>query len=149
MFNKPHIPIAVLLEGTFHSVFANRLPQELLADTAIHFLDSSKENKMIVISDGDIISNYANDRGKMYPLGFDRYTNQMYGNKNFILNCIDYLCGNENVVALRGKEFRIRLLDKAKTENASLSWFALLLPVVLICIYGVIHFYLRRKKYAS
>jgi ABC-2 type transport system permease protein len=148
MFNKPYIPVAVLLEGTFHSVFANRLPEELLSDTAIHFLDISKENKMIVISDGDIISNYANDRGRMYPLGFDRYTNQMYGNKNFILNCIDYLCGNENVVALRGKEFRIRLLDKAKTENTSIAWLALLLPVVLIFIYGLIHFYLRRRKYA-
>jgi ABC-2 type transport system permease protein len=148
MFNKPHIPVAVLLEGTFHSVFANRLPQELLADTAIRFQSASKENKMIVISDGDIISNYANDNGRMYPLGFDRYTNQMYGNKNFILNCIDYLCGNENVVALRGKEFRIRLLDKAKTEDASIAWFALLLPVILIFFYGLIHFYLRRRKYA-
>jgi ABC-2 type transport system permease protein len=147
-FNKQHIPVAVLLEGTFHSNFSHRLPQELLSDTAIHFLDSSKENKMIVISDGDIISNFANDRGKMYPLGYDRYTNQVYGNKNFILNCVDYLCGNENVVALRGKEFRIRLLDTAKTEKGYAQWMALLLPVILIIFYGLIHFYLRRKKYA-
>jgi ABC-2 type transport system permease protein len=85
----------------------------------------------------------------MYPLGYDRYTNQVYGNKNFILNCIDYLCGNENVVALRGKEFRIRLLDKAKTEDTTIAWVALLLPVVLITVYGIIHFYLRRRKYAA
>jgi ABC-2 type transport system permease protein len=148
-FSKQHIPVAVLLEGSFRSVFSNRLPQQLLSDTSIHYRDSSSENKMIVISDGDIISNYANDRGRMYPLGYDRYTNQMYGNKNFILNCIDYLCGNENVVALRGKEFRIRLLDKAKTEDTGIAWVALLLPVVLITVYGIIHFYLRRRKYAA
>jgi ABC-2 type transport system permease protein len=85
----------------------------------------------------------------MYPLGYDRYTKQVYGNKNFILNCVDYLCGNENIVALRGKEFRIRLLDNAKTENSSTAWIALLLPVLLVLIYGSIHFYIRKRKYTS
>jgi ABC-2 type transport system permease protein len=148
-FNKPHLPVAALLEGTFHSVFTNRIPKEIQTDSAIAFRDSSVQNKMIVISDGDIIANFVSEKGNMYPLGYDRYTKQVYGNKNFILNCVDYLCGNENIVALRGKEFRIRLLDNAKTENSSTAWIALLLPVLLVLIYGSIHFYIRKRKYTS
>jgi len=104
---------------------------------------------MIVISDGDMISNYVSKRGTMYPLGYDLLTRQTYGNKNFILNCVDYLCDQENIVALRGKEFKIRLLDHAKAENPLYSWLALTLPLFVILIYGMIHFYVRKKKYAG
>ncbi|MEO8088344.1 MAG: gliding motility-associated ABC transporter substrate-binding protein GldG, partial [Bacteroidota bacterium] len=148
-FSQQYLPIAVLLEGRFPSVFRGRVPQEILNNKEIAFKDTGKENKMIVIADGDMISNYVSKKGNIYPLGYDRFTNQTYGNRNFILNCVDYLCDNENIVALRGKEFKIRLLDNSKTENKIYSWLAMLLPLVLVMLYGIIHFYIRRKKYAS
>src|SRR5438876_614884 len=115
LFNQRYLPVAVLLEGKFHSVFSSRIPSEITTNKDIGFKDSSEHNKMIVISNGDLISNYVSKKGAVYPLGYDRFTNQTYGNKNFILNCVDYLCDQENIVALRGKEFKIRLLDHAKT----------------------------------
>jgi ABC-2 type transport system permease protein len=146
-FNQGNLPIAVLLEGTFPSLYSRRVPAELIANKSLDFRDSSVENRMIVISDGDIISNYVSKKGSMYPLGFDRFTNQVYGNKNFILNCVDYLCDQENIVSLRGKEFKIRMLDKAKAENMTYAWSAMLLPLLLILIYGIVHNYLRKRKY--
>ncbi len=148
-FSQQYLPIAVLLEGKFQSVFRNRVPQEILTNKEIAFKDSGKENKMIVISDGDMIASYVSKKGNILPLGYDRYTNQTYGNKNFILNCIDYLCDNENIVSLRGKEFKIRLLDHTKAENKMYGWIAMMLPIALILLYGFVHFYIRRKKYAS
>jgi ABC-2 type transport system permease protein len=147
-FNRHDIPVAVLLEGNFKSLYANRVPKEILNDKEIGFRAAGDSTKMIVVSDGDVIANFVNKKGTMLPLGYDRYTGQIYGNKNFILNCMDYLCDNEDVVALRSKEFKIRLLDKAKTENRSVVWLAMLLPVFIIMLYGIIHFYIRRKKYA-
>ncbi|CAN5472502.1 gliding motility-associated ABC transporter substrate-binding protein GldG [soil metagenome] len=147
-FSQQYLPIAVLLEGRFPSVFRGRVPQEILNNKEIAFKDTGKENKMIVIADGDMISNYVSKKGNIYPLGYDRFTNQTYGNRNFILNCVDYLCDNENIVALRGKEFKIRLLDNSKTENKVYSWLAMLLPLILVLLYAIIHFYMRRKKYA-
>ena len=148
-FSQQYLPVAILLEGKFQSVFRNRVPDEILTNKEIAFRDTGKENKMIVISDGDIISNFVSKKGNIYPLGYDRFTNQTYGNRNFILNCVDYLCDNENIVSLRGKEFKIRLLDPAKAENKIYSWLAMILPVILVFIYGIIHFYIRKRKFAS
>jgi ABC-2 type transport system permease protein len=147
-FAQQYLPIAVLLEGKFQSVFKGRLSEEILNDKQIGFKESSPANKMIVISDGDIIANYVSKKGTILPLGYDRFTNQTYGNRNFILNCVDYLCDNENIVSLRGKEFRIRLLDPAKSEKKFIGVIAMMVPVILVLIYGIIHFYVRRRKYA-
>ena len=148
-FSQQYLPVAVLLEGKFQSVFKGRLSQEILSDTKIAYKDTSPENKMIVISDGDVIANYVSKKGNIYPLGYDRFTQQTYGNKNFILNCVDYLCDNGNIVSLRAKEFRIRLLDPAKVENKITGLIAMLVPVILVLLYGIIHFYVRKRKYAS
>jgi len=148
-FTQQYLPVAVLLEGKFQSVFRGRIPQEILNNKDIAFKDTSQGSKMIVISDGDMIANYVSKKGAIYPLGYDRFTNQTYGNRNFILNCVDYLCDNENIVALRGKEFKIRLLDPAKSDNKTYSWVAMSTPILLVLFYGFLHFYIRRKKYAS
>ena len=149
MFNKQNIPVAVLLEGNFTSNYVNRIPDQIASSSEIDFKKTSELTSMIVISDGDVISNYVNKKGNIYPLGYDRFTGQNYGNKNFILNCIDYLCGNKAILGLRGKEFKLRLLDAAKTENRALiQWINLLLPALIVLIFGFIFNFIRKKKFA-
>ena len=149
MFNKQNIPVAVLLEGNFTSNYVNRIPDQIASSSEIDFKKTSELTSMIVISDGDVISNYVNKKGNIYPLGYDRFTGQNYGNKNFILNCIDYLCGNKAILGLRGKEFKLRLLDAAKTENRALiQWINLLLPAFIVLIFGFIFNFIRKKKFA-
>jgi ABC-2 type transport system permease protein len=147
-FSQQYLPIAILLEGKFPSVFKGRLSKEILDDKTIGYKEQSPDNRMIVVADGDVIANYVSKKGNIYPLGYDRFTQQTYGNKNFILNCIDYLCDNGNIVSLRGKEFRIRLLDPAKAENKFIGLIAMLVPVIIVLLYGIIHFYIRKRKYA-
>jgi ABC-2 type transport system permease protein len=147
-YNKLYLPVAVLLEGTFHSNFTNRIPSTISEAKEIGFKATSDTTKMIVVSDGDIAASHVSKKGTIYPLGYDRYTQQTFGNKNFILNCVDYLCDDSGILELRGKEFKLRLLDTSKTENPGLlSWTNVLLPVTLVFLYGLIRIWLRKKKY--
>lgn len=149
LYNKSNIPLAVLLEGKFTSNYLNRIPKEIENSPEIGFTAHSVNTKMIVISDGEVITNYVSKKGAAYPLGYDRITQQTYGNRNFILNCMDYLCDRNDILELRGKEFRIRLLDPSKIENPTLiDWTNLLLPCLIIIIFGLIFNFIRRKKYA-
>src|SRR6202007_1285433 len=121
-FNKPNLPVAVLLEGTFESVFHNRIPTVIAKSKEINFQEISVPNKMIVISDGDIIRNGVKRQArKIFPLGYDPYTGETYGNKNFILNCIDYLCDESGLIAVRSKELKLRLLDHTRNVNERLN----------------------------
>lgn len=150
-FNKPKKPVAVLLEGNFKSVFTNRLTASALQ--TIKFVDKSvKPSKMIVISDGDIIKNYVTQKDSMiYPLGYDRFTNQTFANKKFILNAIDYLTDDSGLITVRSKELKLRLLDKAKVKAERLQWQILnmVLPTLLVILFGFIYSRLRKKKYAA
>ena len=149
LFNKHSIPVAVLLEGNFTSNYVNRIPELLSSSTEIDFKNRSVLTSMIVISDADVIANYVSKKGNIYPLGYDRFTGQNYGNKNFILNCIDYLCENKGILGLRGKEFKLRLLDPAKTENHSfIQWINLLTPALIVIIFGFIFNFLKKKRFA-
>ena len=140
--------MAVLLEGKFQSAYTGRLPDQIVNSSEIDFKSRSSFTKQIVVSDADIISNHVSKKGKIYPLGYDRVTQQTYGNRNFILNCIDYLCDNNAVLSLRGKEFRIRLIDQAKIENPQwIQWTNLLIPPVLVILFGILFTYRRRKKF--
>ena len=150
LFNRRNLPIGVLLEGNFNSNFTNRIPDAIANSPEINFISKSTPTKMIVISDGDIISSYISKKGLVYPLGYDRFTRQTYGNKSFILNCIDYLCDNNAILELRAKEIKMRLLDPAKTENpAMIKWLILLIPPILITFFGIIFSILRKRKYSN
>jgi len=150
LFRKKNLPVAVLLEGTFHSNYSKRIPQAIIDSKEINFKENSEPGKMIVISDGDIIANYVSKKGTMYPLGYDRFTQQNYGNKNFILNCVDYLCDENGILELRGKELKLRLLDPVKTATPTmLSWFNVLGPVILILIYGIARNLWRSRRFGS
>ena len=142
--------IAVLLDGVFPSVFKNRIWK------GIHrkeFKEESKPTKMIVISDGDIIRNRVRGVGnnrQIEALGYDRYSGNTYGNRSFLLNCIDYLCDDEGWMNLRSREVKLRMLDKTKIRSERLFWQSvnLLLPLFLLLVFGGIRFYIRKRKFA-
>ena len=150
-FNKPKIPVAVLLEGNFNSVFTNRIPPEIAEDKEIGFDETGKPSKMIVISDGDIINNqfvYRNGQYFTYPLGYDRFTGINYGNKDFLLNCMNYLTDESNLLDIRSRELKIRLLDKTMiaSNQAYIQWSNVLGPVLIIVAIGLILMIFRKIK---
>ncbi|HPB01389.1 MAG: gliding motility-associated ABC transporter substrate-binding protein GldG [Bacteroidales bacterium] len=150
-FNKPKIPVAVLLEGNFSSVFTNRIPPEIAEDKEIGFSESGKPSKMIVVSDGDIINNqfvYRNGQYFTYPLGYDRFTGINYGNKDFLLNCMNFLTDESNLLDIRSRELKIRLLDKSLvTSNQTyIQWSNVLGPVLIIVAIGLILMIFRKIK---
>lgn len=150
MFNRRSIPIAVLLEGNFNSNYENRIPTAISNSQEINFQQKSVNTKMIVVSDGDIIASYVSKKGNVYPLGYDRFTRQTFGNKNFVLNCIDYLCDNKGVLELRSKEIKMRLLDPAKTEKPLfIQWTNVLLPTLLVILFGVVFTFIRKRKFSN
>ncbi len=151
-YNKHNLPLAVLLEGKFESVFKNRIPPAIANSSEIKFKAQSAATKMIVVSDGDVIKNaVSKSSGKVYPLGFDRYTNQMYGNTNFILNSMNYLTDNSGLISIRSRELTLRLLDKEVLKSDKFFWQLLntLLPILLLLIYGVLQFYFRKRNYCK
>ena len=107
---------------------------------------------MIVIADGDIIRNDIDYRSqKKLPLGYDKYTNQTYGNKNFILNCVNYLCDDSGLIGVRARELSLRLLDKKKLKNERVKWQLIntALPLFLLVVFGIIYNLRRKRKYTS
>ncbi|MBE9469520.1 MAG: gliding motility-associated ABC transporter substrate-binding protein GldG [Bacteroidetes bacterium] len=153
-FNKKNVPVAVLLEGQFESIFKNRIVPDIAQSKDIAFKDKSYDTKMIVIADGDIIKNQIRHNGKKvipYPLGYDRYTRQTFGNKEFILNAIDYLTGNSALMQVRSREIRLRLLDKTKINNQRLKWQIIntILPIFVIIIFGILAILYRKRKYST
>jgi len=150
MFNRRNIPIAVLLEGNFNSNYENRLPTAIINSKDINYKAKSDTTKMIVVSDGDVISSFVSKKGNVYPLGYDRFTRQTFGNKSFVLNCIDYLCDNDAVLELRSKEIRLRLLDPAKIESPLfIQWLNVVLPTFLIIVFGLIFAFVRKRKFTN
>ena len=148
LFSKHFIPIAVLLEGNFESNYVNRIPDRLANAQEIQFKKKSIQTSMIVTGDADIITNYVSKKGNIYPMGYDRFTGQTYGNRNFLLNCIDFLCGNREILGLRGKELKLRLLDPAKIEKkAFIQWTNVVTPVVLVILFGILFNFIKRKKF--
>jgi ABC-2 type transport system permease protein len=107
---------------------------------------------MIVVSDGDVIKNQLHySKGYPMPLGYDQYTGETFGNKDFILNAMDYLVDESGLISIRSREIRLRQLDMTRINNNKMAWqaFNLLGPVVLVLIYGLIRFYLRKRKYTT
>jgi ABC-2 type transport system permease protein len=146
--------VALLLEGEFESVFNNRLPPEIAEAPEMNYKSSSIPTKMIVVSDGDVIKNqyvYRDGRYSVYPLGYDRFTNTTYGNADFILNAMNYLCDEKNLLEIRSRELKIRLLDKEKIDRERIRWqlFNLVLPVVFVLLAGIFLAIIRKRLYTK
>lgn len=138
-------PLAVHLEGNFNSSFQNRV----LPFQPTNFIKSSPTNQMIVISDGDVIKNQLDKNGYPIELGFDKWTNQFYANKDFLLNSVNFLLDDSGMMEVRNKEVNLPLLDKDKVyENYTLvGIITLIVPLVLLIFLGVGFVFIRRKKY--
>ncbi len=149
-FNRPHMPVAVLLEGEFESLYKGRLTTMIKEDNTIKFREDGRETKMIVISDGDMIRNHINPDGTYLPAGFDKYTSQQFGNNKFLLNAINYLCDDENLTAIRSRALEIRLLNRKKAEAERTKWQIINVgfPIFVIILFGLLNAYLRKKRYA-
>jgi ABC-2 type transport system permease protein len=150
-----NLPVAVLLEGTFTSHYRNRLMPDFVNNGVFKvFEKSEKPTKMIVIADGDVARNAVQVRDSLNistrPLGYDPYMKTTFGNKDFLLNCINYLLDDEGVMNLRSREVRVRLLDAEKISQNKTFWklFNLLLPVVLVLAAGLTYFLIRKRKYS-
>ncbi len=142
--------MAVLLEGEFKSNWAHRY--DATKTPELDFKDKIDNNKMIVISDGDVFRNqYSISKGQVFPLGYDRYANQQFGNKRFLLNCVDYLCDDSGIIEVRSKEVTLRLLDKAKIKKEKVFWqlFNIALPITLILLFAVGNQFYRKRKYTA
>jgi ABC-2 type transport system permease protein len=149
-FNRPNQPIAVLLEGKFPSVFRNRAIQSIMPGSILK--PESVPTKMIVVADGEMIANDVRTTPQgpvITTLGYDKYTRQTFGNKEFIVNAVNYLADESGLIALRAREFKLRLLDKARIREEQSKWNIIntVLPVVLVLVFGVYFNYSRRKKY--
>jgi len=142
-------PVAVLLEGEFKSDFMNRPVPEGLTEK-VDILTHSKQTKMIVISDGDVFKNQVGSDGSPYPLGYDHYTRQNFGNKNLLLNIADYMTDDSGLISLRTKEIQLRLLDRARIRTEKLYWQLInnIVPLALLLIFAIFQHYLRKRKYA-
>lgn len=151
-YTKSFQNVAILLEGEFESVFKNRLNPEVTQNPEFKYRDLSKETKMIVISDADIIRNKVNwDKKEFYALGYDRFTQRTYGNKEFIMNCMHYLLDDDGLINARSKEFRIRLLDKQRVDKEKKKWQILntAFPIALVLLFGSLLAWIRKRKYAK
>ncbi len=153
LFNRSNLPVAVLLEGQFKSLFRNRLASQFASLSEIGYKSQcDKPTQMIVVSDGDMIRNGTayNEQGQYpFPLGYDRYTNVEFANKTFILNAINYLAGDEGMIDARPRNIDIRRLDLAKVrDQRGLYQFAnLFYPILSVLILAVVVLVSRKIKY--
>jgi ABC-2 type transport system permease protein len=141
-----------LFEGTFTSAFRNRMTGNLVAYPNFKIRTESKETKMIVVSDGDIIRNDVRRIGKTetpYPLGQDKFTDQVFGNKDFLINCLNYLVDDNGIMELRSRELKLRLLDKTRVKQEKLKWQLINLvgPVLIVILSGLLYGFFRRRTF--
>ncbi len=144
-YNQGKQTLAVLLEGEFKSVYKNRiLPFEIES-----FIDNGQQSKMIIISDGDVIKNEVS-RGRPLQLGFERMSGRTFGNKEFLLNAVNYLLDDTGLINIRTKSIEVAFLDSEKVEEQKTTWqlINIALPLFLLGIFGLIFNYIRKRKYA-
>ena len=137
---------SVLLEGSFTSAYKNRIKPFKTSN----FKEQSDANKMVVIADGDIAKNQLL-KNQPFDLSTDKWTQETYGNKEFLLNTIDYLLDDDGIISLRNKSLKINLLNKQKAYQERSYWqlFNIVLPLVILAVFGVVFNYVRRRKYTS
>ena len=157
-FKRSSIPVAVLLEGKFQSLFSNRLSQamndSLQRIGAIFMSQCIADNKMIVVADGDIVLNSVVKGNQAIPMGMNPFTfgsqrEFAFANKDFLQNCLDYLINTSNLTEAKSKDYTLRLLDKKKVESEKTTWqiINILVPVILVLLFALLFQFIRKRKY--
>ena len=157
-FKKSNIPVAVLLEGKFQSVYANRLSKamndSLQSIGAVFMQQCLADNKMIVVADGDIVLNSVVKGNQAIPMGMNPFTfgsqrEFAFANKDFLQNCLDYLINSSNLSEAKAKDYTLRLLDKNKVEEQKTTWqlINIFVPVLLVFLFAVLYQFIRKRKY--
>ncbi len=153
-FTSSFVPVAVLLEGTFHSLFANRISTTVIDSvqrtTGRPFLkQAAKPGKQIVVSDADIVTNAISNTTGPLPMGELPFEGYRFANREFFLNCVDYLVSNNGLFESRNKTIVLRLLDKEKIATQKSSWQMINIagPLLLLAVAGAILQWRRKKKY--
>lgn len=143
-YNAGEKPLAVLLEGKFPSAFTNRVKPFQYSENR----ETSTPTKMVVVSDGDIIKNQL-DGNRPLELGFDKFTQTFYGNKEFLLNTVNYLLDDSGLINIRSKEIAVPFLDPQKTAEQRTQWqlINILLPLGLLAVFGILFQYFRKRRY--
>jgi ABC-2 type transport system permease protein len=152
-FNQQYLPVAVLIEGNFNSAFANRIPPPGLSGIS-QVLSESRFAKQIFVANGQIIRNETTGipgDSTTLPLGFDRYMNMQFGNKDFLLNSLLYLTQDANWLELRTRTLKLRLLNKKILTDKLFVWqiIGISIPLLVLLLFGIVRFYFRRQKYTS
>lgn len=155
-FTQGNIPVALLLEGEFQSTFVNRVTPREESGEPVKLIEKSVPTQQLVVADGDVIRNQLNllnpdmPKGTPLPLGFDQFTGAQYGNKDFMLNAVDYLLDDSGLIAIRSRELKIRLLDNTRIKNNKLIWQLVntALPIALIVLLGLVYTLIRKRRYA-
>lgn len=151
LFNQSKVPVAVLLEGKFDSNFKNRFLDAKITQ-GHEVLEKSKETKMIVVASSSVIRNELSTKGEMYPLGYDINTRKTFkGNKQLIMNSVNYLCDDEGLMSIRLREIKLRLLNKDKVVSEKTLWQITntIIPVLFVLLFGLIASYFRKRKYTK
>ncbi len=154
-FSLQNLPVAVMMEGEFTSHYKNRLMKDFINNNVFKVYDKSVvPTRMIVVSDGDCARNVVKVKDGKYmsqPLGYDQYTNTTFGNREFLLNCVNYLLDDSGVMALRNREVKVRMLDRIRINNQLLFWrlFNVGLPVLIIVALGLVYMIIRKRKYSK
>ena len=160
-FKISNIPIAVLLEGKFSSLFKNRLSQALTDSLEnyqqVFLSQNSIDNKMIIVADGDMVLNDV-IKTEPIPMGMNQFTygtgNQYeyrFANKDFLQNCLDYLVNQSGLSAAKAKDYTLRLLDKKKVDDQRTTWqlINIAVPILLLVLFALIYQWQRKRKYTK
>ncbi|HET6558943.1 MAG TPA: gliding motility-associated ABC transporter substrate-binding protein GldG [Prolixibacteraceae bacterium] len=151
LFRQPAQPVGVLLEGTFSSVFTNRMVSSY-GVKASEIKNESEPTRMIVFSDGNLVANkyrFTGGAPEFLPMGYDQYSQQTFGNKALLLNAVNYLSDDQGLMELRSRVFKIRMLDKVKLREGKTTWQTInvMVPLLLIALFGGIYTFVRRRRY--
>jgi gliding-associated putative ABC transporter substrate-binding component GldG len=156
LFNKGQQPFAVMLEGSFQSMFQNRLSAEQMAtlnQAGVEYKSEGEPARVLIVSDGDMIKNLVNfQTEEIAPLGFNKYENTTFtGNRDFILNSLEYMLDETGVLEARSKDIKLRLLNTVKANEEALRWqlINIMVPILLILIVAIVYHYFRKRKFGT
>lgn len=148
-FRYQYVPVAVSLEGTFNSAFAHRMmPDSIVSDEPIR--KQSVATRQVVVGSGSIIMNEV-ERNQVLPMGYDRYNQIQFSNRDFIANVLLWLTDSEGLIQLREKTVALRLLNdkRAHDERARVQAISTISPIAILALLGGVIWIIRKRKYAS